>query len=141
MIEVEISSQNNTVEVSDRSELIVGPKKPSNFYSATTTVNNTPVNVVPPKSGQIFIITTIVLSGDRSIGLNGAVVDLYESDISGTDATVETEIYQDEIAKQTRAVLTGLYISTQPGRWINVKSDDVAVRANVSGFYVKANTQ
>lgn len=141
MIEVEISAQNNTVQVSDRSELIVGPRKPSNFYSATTTVNNTPVNVVPPRSGQIFIITAIVLSGDRNIAANGAVVDLYESDISGTDSIIETEIYQDEIARQTRAILTGVYIATSPGRWINVKSDDVQIRANVSGFYVKSNTQ
>jgi hypothetical protein len=137
MIEVEIISQTNSAKVSDREELIVGPREASKFYTNTAIVNNTPVNVVVPRTGRIFVITAIVLSGDRGIGSNGAVVDLYESDISGTDATVETQIIQDEIAKQTRLVLTNLYITTRPGRWINVKADDVQVRANVAGFYVK----
>lgn len=137
MIEVGITNQNNTVGVTKNGELIVGPREPSNFYSNTTTVANTPVNVVAPKTGYIFVITAIIISGDRSIGANGAVVDVYESDISGTDSTIETEIYQDEIAKQTRAVVTPLYITTKVGRWINLKSDDVQVRANIAGFYVR----
>ena len=136
MIEVEIGKQNNTVEVTGRGELVVGPRFPSKFYTNTTTVANTPVNVITPKTNKIFIITAIILAGDRSIGANGAVVNVYESRVSGTDTTIETEIYQDEIAKQTRTILTNLYIETSVGRYINIKSSDVQVRANISGFYV-----
>jgi hypothetical protein len=136
MIEVQIARQNNLAAITERGELAVGPRKASTFYTATASVNNTAVNVVAPKSGMIFIITTIVLSGDRNIGANGAIVDLFENDIGPTDGTVDTQIYQDEIAKQTRAVLTGLYIAVPAGKWVNVKADDVNVRANIAGFYI-----
>lgn len=138
MIEVEIGKQNNSAEVTNRGELVVGPRFPSKFHTNTTTVANTPVNVIAPVTNKIFIITAIVLAGDRTIGANGAVVDVYESRISGTDTTIETQIYQDEIAKQTRTVLTNLYIETSVGRYINVQSSDVQVRANIAGFYVSA---
>jgi hypothetical protein len=125
----------NMAAITDRCELVVGPRKPSKFYTASAVVNNTAVNIVPPITGKVFIITAIVLSGDRSIATNGAVTDVYEAE-SDTSGTVVTQIIQDEIGKQSRLVLSGLHIEVTTGKWINIKADDVIVRANIAGYYV-----
>lgn len=140
MIDVGIAGgpTQSKVRVSQRGQLITSPLDFSTFYTDITTVNNTPVNLVEPMAGMNFVITALILSGDRNIGANGAVTEVYENAIGPTDATVTKAIYRDEIARQTRAVLTGLNIILTPGRWVNVKSDDVQVRANIAGYYVPA---
>jgi len=123
------------MKVSALGRAAVGPLDFSLFYTAATASNNVAVNVIPPLPGKCFIITDLVLSGDRSIGQDGAITDIYETD-SATDTNIVKQIYQDEIAKQTRAVLSGLNIQVTVGKWVNIKSDDVIVRANIAGYYV-----
>ena len=137
MINVGIKSERNgkLVEISKRGQLVTAPLDFSTFYQGSTASNNVAVNVVGPKAGSQFIITDIILAGDRSIGANGAVVDIFENSVGPTDGTITKQIYQDEIAKQTRAVLTGLNLIVSAGRWVNVKSDDVIVRCNIAGYY------
>lgn len=134
-------SKRNEVEVTNFGQLVVAPLAFSKFYNASTTVNDTPVNVIEPLRRRKFIITDIILSGDRSIGANGAVTTVYENNISGTDATQTKIIITEEIAKQTRMVATGLNIEVAEGRWVNVVSDDVIVRANIGGYYVKVRDE
>jgi len=123
--------------VTTRNQLVTSPLDFSIFYTASTASNNVAVNVVPPMTGKNFVITDLILSGDRSIAQNGAVTEVYENSIGPTSATVTKTIYTDEIAKQTRAVLTGLNIIVTEARWVNVKSDDVIVRCNIAGYYVE----
>jgi hypothetical protein len=139
-INVKIVSQKDgrSPKVTGAGALGVGPVSDSKFYLGTTIANNVAVNVVLPKSGQKFIITAIILSSDRSVGQDGAVTDVYENDTGPTQTTITTEIIQEEIAKQTRMVATGLHIEVAEGRWVNVKSDDVIVRCNIAGYYVSA---
>jgi hypothetical protein len=101
------------------------------------TVDDTPANLLGPKAGKRFVITEIILTGDRSIALNGAITQVYEASDDST-ATVSKLIYEDEIGKQTRAVLTGLNIIVSEAVWVNVVADDVIVRANVAGYYIDA---
>jgi len=140
MIKVVIASEENgkTARITNSGELADAPLFTSKFYLGSTASNNVAVNVIPPVEGMCFIITAIILSGDRSVGASGAVTDLYENSIGPTSATVETQIIQEEIAKQTRMTATGLHIKVSQGVWVNVKSDDVIVRANIAGYYVKA---
>jgi hypothetical protein len=63
---------------------------------------------------------------------------VYENLTGPTDTTVDTQVIQEEIAKQTRMTATGLNIVVSEGAWINVKSDDVVIRCNISGYYVDA---
>tara|TARA_R110000796_G_scaffold99871_1_gene208287 strand:- start:2789 stop:3211 length:423 start_codon:yes stop_codon:yes gene_type:complete len=135
---IKCGSSNSAALVSKLGQLIVAPLAFSTFYTNQTAVNNIAVNVVPPKTGKCFVITAIVLSGDRSIGASGAITDVFENTLGPTSATITKEIYQDEIAKQTRATIPDLNILVTQGSWVNVKSDDVIVRANISGYYVDA---
>tara|TARA_R110000796_G_scaffold251188_2_gene382029 strand:+ start:279 stop:695 length:417 start_codon:yes stop_codon:yes gene_type:complete len=138
MIEARLVDQGQNAKITKDGQLVVGDVDFSHFYLGSTASNDVPVNVVPPKPGKRFIITAIILSGDRSIGASGAVTDIYESDIGPVDTVIETEIIQEEIAKQTRLTATGLHIEVNQGKWVNVKSDDVIVRCNIAGYYVDA---
>lgn len=126
----------NSPEITKRGQLVTSALDFERFYFAATAANDVAVNVVPPITGKCFIITAIILSSDRSIGVNGTIIDIFENNNGPTDGTIETQIIQDELAKQTRAVATGLNIITAEARWINVKSDDVIVRCNIAGYYV-----
>lgn len=135
-VTISCGKNNTRALVTRRGQLIVAPLEYSQFYTATTVSNNVPVNVIEPRTGLNFSITDIILSGDRNIGANGAVVQVYENSIGPTDTTVTKLVYADEVARQTRAVLTGLNIIVSPARWVNVVSDDVQVRANIAGYYL-----
>jgi hypothetical protein len=126
----------NSPEITERGQLVTGPLSFSQFYLGTTVANNTAVNVVPPVTGKCFVITAIILSGNRDVGVNGAITDVFENLSGPTDGTINTEIIQEEIAKQTRMTATGLNIIVSRGAWVNVKSDDVIVRCNIAGYYV-----
>ena len=138
MINVKVIGDTTSAKVSRNGQLVTGDLDFSTFYLGTTIANNTPVNVVEPVMGKKFIITAIILSGDRSIAQNGAVTDVYESSVGPVDGTITKQIIQEEIAKQTRMTAIGLNIEVGEGRWINVKSDDVVIRCNIAGYYVDA---
>lgn len=121
--------------VTKSGQLVTGEIDFSTFYTATAGTDNVAVNLVPPKAGMNFIITAIVLSANRNVGANGAVVDLFENSVGPTDGTVAKQIFQDEIAKQTRATLTGLNIKVTAAHWVNIKTDDDDVRGNIAGYY------
>ncbi len=89
MIDVRIRGQVNRVKVTKQGQLVTGDLDFSTFYLGATAVNNTAVNVVAPKMGKKFIITAIILSGDRSIGANGAITDVFENDTGPTDGTID----------------------------------------------------
>lgn len=140
MIKTQIwgGSGNNSPEITSRGQLVTGDLEYSEFYLGSAIANNTAVNVVPPKPGKRFVITAIILSGDRSIAASGAVTDVFENTTGPTTATVTKQIIQEEIAKQTRMTATGLNILVSEGAWVNVKADDVIVRCNIAGYYVSA---
>ena len=138
MISVKVEGDTTEAKVTPNGQLVVGDLGFSTFYLGATASNDVPVNVVTPVMGKKFIITGIILSGDRSVGANGAVTDVYENDIGPTDGTVTKQIIQEEIAKQTRMTAIGLNIEVGEGQWVNVKSDDVIVRCNIAGYYVDA---
>jgi hypothetical protein len=138
MIESKIvgGSRNTGARVTQRGQLVVAPLEYSRFYTGTATLVNTAVNLVKPQTHKKFVITDIIISSNRDVGVNGAIVDIYEA-LSPSTTTVTREIYQDEVAKQTRASLIGLNVLiVDEGRWINFKTDDASVRCNLAGYYI-----
>ena len=125
-------------KVTSRGQLVTAPLEFSEIYTASCIANNTAVNLVTPKPNQRFVITTIILNGDRSIAVNGAITDLFESIGGPISAVVSKSILRLEILKQGSVALTGLNIILSEGVWLNVKADDVIVRANIAGYYVSA---
>lgn len=133
-----IDGDGRNAKITGRNQLVVSPLDYSTFYNSENASDNVAVNVLLPKTRMRFVITDIILAGDRAIAANGAVSQVYENFVGPTDSTVTTLIYKDEIAKQTRAVLTGLNIIVTEGAWVNLIADDTVVRANIGGYWIDA---
>ena len=133
---VEDGESGDTAKVTKYNQLVTAPLDFSTFYTANAATVNTAYNVIVPRTNKIFIITDIVLGANRNVsGTNGAIVDLYEATGPGV-TVVSKQIIQDELLKQTKLVLTGLNIAVTEGTWVNLKTDDDDIRANIGGYYV-----
>lgn len=138
MISVKVKGSNDgsVAKVTCRNQLVTGALSYSQFYTANAAVINTAYNVVAPKTNKRFVITDMIIAADRGVSsTNGAIIDVYEA-TGPAVTTVSKQIYQDEITKLGRAVITGLNIITTEGVWINLKTDDNNVRINLGGYYV-----
>lgn len=124
-------------EVTSRGQLVVSSIDFSTFYNVTLNVNNTGFEITPPISGKIFIITTISLYADKSVGASDASVQLYESN-SPAVVTVVNSVFNTEIPKVNSISLTGVNIKVSEGKWLNAKTNDNNVYVNVAGYYVDA---
>jgi hypothetical protein len=122
-------------KVTSRNQLVVAPLGFSTFYSGTAGVDNTAVNLIIPKTRKNFIITDIVLYANKFVGASDAAVELYEAAGPDVLATTNTIILQ-EMQKNTNLVLTGLNIIVTEGLWVNLKTDDDDIFANIAGYYV-----
>jgi hypothetical protein len=130
---------NNTALITKRGQLVTSPLEFSKPYSAEANTINTAFNLVPPIAGKQFVITSILLSGNRSIGASDATVSLYEAS-SDTETTVLIDILPIEIAKNQALTFTGVNVIVAAGSFINLKTDDATVFAVVYGYYVNEVT-
>jgi hypothetical protein len=127
-------------DVTKWGQLVVAPLDFSKFYDATAGVDDVPVEIVPAESGKQFIITGLLIYGNRLIGVNDATVRIYEADgpaevfNSSTDQT----IFLQEVAKNQTISLFPLNVVVNPGKWINGVTNDDDVFFNISGYYVTA---
>jgi len=125
-------------KVTTRGELVTAPLEHSVAYPQTFDVINTAYNFVGPLANKRFVITAITLTANKNVSNTvEATVTIYEATASDS-TTVSTLIYQDGLIRQTRAVITGLNLITSEGVWINGKTDDDDIIANVMGYYVDA---
>lgn len=122
--------------LSDNNELIVREFDYSTTATVKAEVASTGYNLIAPKTGYEIIITAILLYANKSVGAADATVDLYTSDVSGTDTTIKETIIQTEMPTRTIRDLTGLSLRVAAGRWVNVKTDDDDVFATVLYYYI-----
>lgn len=140
MIDIQIVDADGTTQkakVTRLGQLVVAPIEYSSFYNVKADTINTGFNLVGPKSSMCFVITSIFLYADKGVGANDATVIIYEAD-SPTTATVSKTLFQTEMLKQTYVSQPSLNIIITTGKWINVKTDDNSIYANISGYYVKS---
>lgn len=139
-IEVRIAdpATGRQVEVTPRGQLVVAPLSFSDSFSTSVNVANTAFNLVLPKESQRFIVTDIVLTGDKNINNTvDATVIVYEAD-DQTSLTEESVLLDVNIARSASLALTGLNLITdQASKFINVKATDVNVKVTLMGFYVE----
>lgn len=123
--------------VTTQGVLVTGPVEFSVAHNQDVDTIDTAFNVVGPEVGKRFVITDILLSTDRQIGNNGAIIILYEATAVDT-VTVTTTILEVEMLKSTVRDMTGLNMIASEGVWINIKTDDDNVQSTIMGYFVKA---
>jgi len=134
-IKVLIQGNNGkTARVSNTGELVVHPP----FSQATRvilTVDNTPLNFVKARALEKLIITGIIVNTNRDIGVNGALVEIYEAS-SVASSTVDKGILSFDLVKNQTVVTAPLFIETTQGKFINAKASDSEVNITLLGFFV-----
>ena len=121
--------------VSDFGALAVAPIQYSTVFSVKMDVINTAYTLVEPKGKHSIIITDIVLTGSRNIGVNNSTVEIYSNVIENTtDSTAG--VFQSEVPKNESLVLNGLNFIIPAGKFLLSKMDDADVFVALGYYYV-----
>jgi len=128
-----------SVGVNRDGALKVGAAQASKTFNATLEVDDTPVEIVPAKGGEIFCITGILLTGNKGISTNtDATVSIYTSTDSASSTAVTTILTTLVAQSSSRDILLGTnFLAAEEGHFINGQTSDDNVVVTVMGFYVK----
>lgn len=126
------------VEVTKNGFLCVQSDRASKSIKRTITDANA-VNFVKPKAGKRFIITGIIINTSRAVGVDGALVDIYQTDAedSTTIATEDDSIVSLDQIKNVTSPLLPLNAETDQGVYINGKATDFTVHVTVFGYFLE----
>lgn len=132
---VQIQGDERTADVSGNGELIVRAFDYSDADFQTLNVDNAAFNFFEPISGERFVITGLVVSGNRDIGVNGAILTIYTAD-SATSTTPIATVFEIEVPKSTVLPFIVPNVRLEEGVFLNGKSDDSTVRVGMFGYFV-----
>ena len=122
-----------SAKVTEFGQLVTSPIDYSVSSQIVASVDDLPYNLVAPEHGRAIIITSILLTANKNVGVNDATVTMYSS--STADATTGNDILQIELARNGQLILTGLNLRIDKGLFLNVKTNDETVYATV--FYYR----
>jgi len=129
-------SEGNFAKVTKNGEILTRRDEFDMGFRRVLAVDDVAVNVVSPRSGEKFIITGVVINGDRLIGNNGALTQLYEA-AGPLDTTATASLLTIDITKNQTIVITGISMQTNQGVYLNAKADDSTVNYMTLGYFVK----
>ena len=118
----------NAATVTDFGQLVVAPVAYSSVVQAELAVIDTAYNLLEPSQGQQIVITDIILTANREVGVNDATVELYLA--TGPEELVFTPadaVLSLELEKNGKLALNGLNLITRAGAWINAKTNDATI--------------
>lgn len=87
------------------------------------TTINTAYNLYLPSVHKCFVITGILMGGDRNIGASGDITEIYQAD-SATNLTASRDILKVEILKNGHRDIAPMNILVDEGAYVNAKYDD-----------------
>jgi len=129
------SDSKTTVKVTEFGQMVVAPLQYSTPIVDTLDVINVAFNFIEPQQDRSIVITDIIISADRNVGVNGADVEIYEAAAADT-ATVDITILEVDMVKQTQLGLTGLNLLVPEGKFVNAKTNDVNVLVTIMFYRV-----
>ncbi len=138
MIDIHIkdgSGSKNYAKISPQGEIFTRQLKfgIAKFQAMDTT--DTAFNFFPPRPGERFVITGVLVNTNKDIGVDGAIVDLYEAS-SATSTTIDKSLARTNLLKNDTVPLPGIFLGVTEGKFINGKTDDTIVNMTVGGYYV-----
>ena len=123
-----------SARVTEFGQLVTAPLNFSTPVSVEVDDINTAFLLVSPEDGKNIIVDSIVITGNRDIGVNDATVVIYsatsEDDINPVAAEVSLEI-----AKNSNIPLTGLNFIIPEGRFFLAKTNDATVFITIGYYY------
>lgn len=139
---VKITGERNDVraKVTKYGQLVTAPLDYSSLIQEKLSLINVAYNLLEPTQGQQIVITGIILTANRLVGVNDATVDLYLADSETEQAfSPDDAVLSLELEKNGKLPLTGLNIITQEGKWINAKTNDNDIFITLLYYRVPVN--
>ena len=123
----------NKASVTEFGQLVVAPVDYSTPVTASMSVIDTPYMLISPVSGKAIVVTAMILTANRNIGINDATVTIYASDTADGVIPSTPEITL-EMAKNSSLPLTGINFLIPKGKFLLAQTNDATVFLTV-GFY------
>ena len=123
-----------SAKVTEFGQLVTSPIDYSVSSQVVAAVDDLPYNLVGPEHGRSIIVTAIILTANKDVGVNDATVTLYSA--STAEATAGEDILQLELERNGKLVLTGLNLKVESGLFLNVQTNDSTVYATVLYYRV-----
>ena len=120
--------------VTEFGQLVTSPIDYSLSSQVVAIVDDLPYTAVSPEQGRSIIITSIILTANKDVGVNDATVTLYSASTAG--ATTGEDILQLELERNGKLVLTGLNLKVDIGLFLNIKTSDTIVYATILYYRV-----
>ena len=121
-----VGADGRAIQTTASGALAIGSVGQVQMHSVKLDVNDTVYNLLKPVAGMQPVITTVAFSGNRGIGVNDAVVQLYEAS-SATASTIDATLIQVEVAKNQLIPFADLNLAVSSGKFLNAKADDTDV--------------
>lgn len=131
------NNSGKTAIVTKFGQLVTAPLQYSTPVADEIDVANTAFNFIGPEQDQSIVITDIILSADRLVGVNGADIVVYEA-VDDITLTEDQIILDVDMIKQTTLTLNGLNLIVPEGKFVNVKSDDTNIKITIMFYRVPA---
>ena len=127
-----------TARVSEFGALAVAPLQYSTVFSTKMDTTGLAYTLIEPKGAHSIIITDIVMTGSKNVGVNNSLIEIYSVDTQGSlDASAG--VFTSEVAKNASLVLNGLNFIIPEGRYLTAKIDDADVFIAIGYYYVPAD--
>lgn len=140
MIHVGLSDyqSKNRAHITPQGQLATAPISYSTPVAREMSVVDTAYSFAIAKASRRIVITSLFLYANKGVGANDATVEIYETS-SLESTTVDKSIIKVEMLKQTNLPLTGLNWVTNPGVFLNGKTDDATIFAVIGAYYISGN--
>ena len=124
----------NNLLVSKAGEILTRPQ--FSLAEKRTITDSNAVNFVKPRAGFKTIITGLIVNTDRSVGVDGALIEIYEA--TSEDSTVSTkDILSFDLVKNQNVVTAPILIETSGGTFINGKANDFNANVTLLCYFSK----
>lgn len=132
-----VGRDNQAVQVNGNGELVVGRVGQVQMHSVDLAVDDQVYNMLKPIPGLQAVIASVSFSGNRSIGANDSIVELYEAE-SALSAVKTATLIQIEVAKNQLVPFANLDVSVRGDRFLNARCNDNKVFV-VFGVYFQTD--
>ncbi len=123
-------------KISRYGQLVTGAISYNSVANTELDSTGTAFNMVTPREGKRIVIDALILFANRNVGVNDATVEIYCSDVGPEETTASTEILTTQMIKQSALPLMNLNLITEPGCWVNIKTDDATIFATLFYYYI-----
>jgi len=98
-------------------------------------VADTAFNFYIAKTKQRFVIVGLILNTNKDIGVNGAIIDIYEANTNDS-TTIDKQILKLNLLKNQTTTVIPILFGVTEGKFVNGKTDDTIVNVSIVGYYI-----